>query len=126
MNLEKAVVADTETYPNCFVLVSKSLKDGEILKFVIGDERDDYELLKNFLRTKPTFIGFNSLAFDALVIELIWRSETPVTAKQIYDFVDDFIARRKEDRWYLPYSEWELSFLHLDLLRFATTTIQAR
>jgi hypothetical protein len=117
MNLEKAVVADTETYPNCFVLVSKSLKDGEILKFVIGDERDDYELLKNFLRTKPTFIGFNSLAFDALVIELIWRSETPVTTKQIYDFVDDFIAKRKEDRWYLPYPEWELSFLHLDLLK---------
>ncbi len=117
MNLDNAAVFDVEVYPNCFVLVAKTLKDNEVHKFVFSEAEDNYTLLKEFLRQKPTLIGYNSIAFDAQILELIWRSETKVSPKQIFDFVDEFIAKRKEDRFFLPYSEWDLSFAHLDLLK---------
>lgn len=115
MNFERIEVYDCEVFPNLFVLVSKSLADGKVNKFVIGDNQDDFNEIRSWLKTKPVLCGFNSLQFDGIIVELIWRSSKKVTAKEIYDFIEDFWAKRKEDHWYAPYKEWDMSFTHLDL-----------
>lgn len=118
MNLDNAFVFDIESYPNLFVLVARPLKEGEgknYLKFVIGDTQDDYTLLQEWLKTKPVFVGFNNLFFDAQLIEKIHLSPKKLTPLELNQYADEIIARQKEDRFDVPVSEWNLSFLHIDL-----------
>jgi len=122
LNLTNTWVFDTEVYPNCFVLVAKSLADPkEYLKYVLHEDveliRDDYTHIQEWLRTRPTLIGFNSLGFDGQILELLWTSPKRVSTQQIYDFVDGLISGQKEDRFNLPYKEWSMSFSHVDLFK---------
>src|SRR5690554_1764748 len=74
-------VADIETFVNCFSLVCLNVLDRtKWLKFVIykdGEETeyDGYEQLSQFLKTKPSFVGYNWLGFDSQVLESIYRNE---------------------------------------------------
>lgn len=117
MNLDRAFVFDVESFPNLFVLVAKPLKPGEernYLKFIVGDTQDDYNLLLEWLRTKPTLVGFNNLFFDSQLLEKIYKSQKRVSVKELNEFVDEIISRQKEDRFDVPFREWDLSFAHCD------------
>jgi hypothetical protein len=123
MNLENAWVFDIETFPNCFVLVAKSFAEKPVYhKILFHDSKTEeennqnYNELISFLNIRPTLIGYNNLAFDGQVIEEIWKAKKYLTPKQIYDFVETQLIKKK-DRFDLPYSEWNLSFAHVDLFK---------
>lgn len=115
MGKTKAWVADIETYSNLFTIVCESI-DGEVLEFVFHESRDDFDAFIDFLKTRPAFIGYNWLGFDAQVIEHIWRNKIR-DPRQIYQFVQDMMDALSEDRFNLPYTEWQLSFQCLDLYK---------
>lgn len=119
MNLNNAYVFDIEVYPNCFILVARFLGDekASYKKFVLHESRDDYNLLLEFLKTKPTLIGFNSLSYDGQIIEHIYQSISRKSTKDIYEFSEKVINGRKENEFNLPYSDWDLSFAHVDLFK---------
>lgn len=119
MNLSNAYVFDIEVYPNCFVLVARFLGEEKPVykKFVLHESRDDYNLLLEFLRTKPTLIGYNNLSYDGQVIEHIYQSVSRKSTKEIYEFSEKAINGRKENEFNLPYSDWDLSFSHVDLFK---------
>lgn len=120
MNLDNSYVFDIETYPNCFVLVARSFGEVPIYsKFVFHESVDCQENYNNlivWLSSKPTLIGFNSLNFDAQLIEFIWKAKKYVSAEQIYQFSEEKLFNKK-DRFDIPYSEWDLSFAHVDLFK---------
>lgn len=119
MNFKNAWVFDLETYRNLLVFVANSLEDESIYhKWVVGDTQDDYSEIMAFLKTRPTLVSFNGLAFDSQIIELMWRSDKKVSPAEICDFIDDMFKKREENRFHVAYSEWDLSFPHLDVFAF--------
>lgn len=117
MNINNAWVFDTEIYPNLFVLVARKLDTKEYVKFALHETRDDYAELKKWLGTFPTLIGFNNLEFDSQLLEKIWRSTSRVNIIDLYNMVDELFSKRKEDRFFMIYSTWDLSFEHIDLFK---------
>lgn len=119
MNFKNAWVFDLETYRNLLVFVANSLEDeGVYHKFVVGDTQNDYDAIMAFLKQRPTLISFNGLTFDAQILELMWRSEKKLSPAEICDFIDDMFKKREENRFHVAYSEWDLSFAHLDVFAF--------
>lgn len=108
-------IYDVETFFDCFTLVARKLESKSYLRFVLHWSKDDSEELKSWLRTKPTLIGFNSLAFDAQVIQHMWDKEC-YEPKKLYEFAQKVIESNKTGGIFaLPYSEWNLTFNHIDL-----------
>lgn len=119
MNFKNTYVFDLETYKNLLVFVANSLEDESIYhKFVVGDVQNDYDKIMGFLKTRPTLISFNGLTFDSQILELMWRSDKQVSPAEICDFIDDMFKKREENRFHVAYSEWDLSFPHLDVFAF--------
>lgn len=114
---EHTYVLDIETFSNLFVAVARKLGTKDYLTFIVHESQDDFELFLTWLKTKPNIIGYNVLEFDGQVIEYMHRSPEPLKAEQIYKFAQDLINRPPEDRFNLPYSEWDLSFKYIDLFK---------
>lgn len=112
---EKVEVYDIETYSNLFTVVFYNPRNDIYTDYVIHDLRDDRLELIKFIKTRPSLVGYNNLAFDAQVIEAIMRGQVE-TAEEIYAFVQDMIQRVKLDRWDLPFKEWDLRTTNLDLM----------
>lgn len=114
-----AWVIDLETYSNCFTAVARELDSRNYVKFVIHDDsgRDELNEFKDWLKTRPYLIGFNTIDFDSQIIEFIWQSGKNLTAREIYDFKEDLMSKLDEDRFGAPYAEWDLSFRTLDLYK---------
>lgn len=90
MNQHKfAVTLDTETYPNCFVLVAR-ICDTEIdLTFEISDYRNDCAEMHSFLcwlrDNAGRAYGFNIVGFDGPVIHTFMRMGGKATAGVLYE-----------------------------------------
>lgn len=112
----KGWVFDVETMRNLFTVVFRKLGTKQYERFVIHAEQDETEQLIDFLtEEQPILIGFNNIAFDAQVIEEIFKHSPP--AEKIYTFTQELIERQNEDRFYNKYSEWDLSFRQIDLYK---------
>lgn len=109
-------VYDVETFPNCFTLVARELGTKTYRKFVIHESRNDVTELLNWLKTKPILIGFNNLNFDDQILEYLWR-KGDATAEELFKFGQKIIEDLKTDKFAAPYSEWDLSFISIDLLK---------
>lgn len=108
-------VMDVETFVNCFTLVARKLESKSYLRFVLHFSKDDSEEMKTWLRTKPTLIGYNSLGFDAQVLQYMWDNDC-YEPEKIYEFAQKVIEASKEGgKFALPYSEWNFTFNHIDL-----------
>lgn len=116
-----AWVFDVETYPNFFSLVARPLDSkgvpSDYVKFVIHEDRDDRDQLLEWLQTRPTLIGFNNIAFDAQVVEEIYRNPKEVTPESIYELAMHCIDVAIFGKFNTPYSEWDFSFNHIDLFK---------
>lgn len=120
MNLENAWVFDTEVYPNCFILVARWLGGEKPVyhKFVVHDSKDNYNLILEWLKTKPVLIGFNNIGFDAPILEYIYRSPVRRSCQDIYDFMQlELFDKRKDNFFYTPFNEWDLTFSHVDMFK---------
>lgn len=79
---------DIEVYPNYFLAIFKNRNTGE-WKIIEILKQDNGELVK-FLQTKPKLIGYNNLAYDAQILEYIYRNPR-CTVEQIKIFNDQLI-----------------------------------
>lgn len=88
IDLTRAVVYDIETFPNVFTLNAQSLNDDAGFTWEISEFRDDRRLLLdwfNYLATNQIpMIGFNNLAFDYIVIHLLYKNPS-ATVAQLYN-----------------------------------------
>lgn len=113
-------VFDIETYSNCFTLVARKLDSAKYRRYAIHKDHTNIEDIMEFLSTRPVLIGYNSINFDAQVIEFLYRktlSGDTVTAEMIYEFAQNLIERTNIDRFDTPFKEWDFSFTHVDLYR---------
>jgi len=87
MNLNDALAYDIETFPNCFSLAAEGLNNGWNAVWEISHFRDDrvqlFEFLQHLSRCQIPMIGFNSLAFDYVVVHFLIENPS-ATVEQIY------------------------------------------
>lgn len=110
-------VYDIETFLNAFTFVGYNVDTKEYIIFIICDDLNinDYDKLIIWLKRNPNLVGFNSLKFDAQVIQHMYNGKIR-TADEIYSFAQSIIERLREDRWDSEYPEWKLTHKHLDLM----------
>ena len=119
---------DIETFKNLFTIVLlprdpdwpkdkvRTARNSKFIEFAIHDVeggRNDYIEFMEFLRTNPNMVGYNSLDFDAQVIEEMFNGKAR-TATQIYKFAQRVI---ESDRFRKPYKHGKFSHNHLDLFK---------
>lgn len=87
MNLNDALAYDIETFPNCFSLAAEGLNNGWNAVWEISHFRDArvqlFEFLQHLSRCQIPMIGFNSLAFDYVVVHFLIENPS-ATVEQIY------------------------------------------
>lgn len=104
---------DLETL-DIFTATFKNRDTKEIKVFVISKSRDDREELFKFLKEQVIgLIGFNSIYFDAQVIEFMQRNPE-VTADEIRNYAG-LITSDNDRKVDVP--EWNLPTQHLDLYK---------
>jgi hypothetical protein len=83
------VTLDTETFPNCFLLVGRICDTEITFSFEISDFRDDGPALYSFLcflrSNGGRAYGFNLVGFDGPIIHMFMRMGGKSTARQLYD-----------------------------------------
>jgi len=91
--------------------------------FVISDVRDDRKELFKFLNTEVEgLIGYNSIFFDAQIIEYMYRYPT-CTAKEIRRYAEIITG---EDNRRPDVPEWKLRHRHLDLFKALSLSVKAK
>lgn len=87
MNIDKAIVYDIETYPNCFTFEMQFLKSKERAVWEISEFRDDraslYQFFQWLAQTQTPMIGFNIIHFDYNVIHEFWKN-TNISYQALY------------------------------------------
>ena len=98
-----AITLDTETYPNCFLLVALLCDTETMLEFEISEYRDDSQALFSFLcwmrDNYGRAYGFNLLGFDGPLIQLFMRMHGKCTAETLYQKAQSIINAQDEDRF---------------------------
>lgn len=96
-----AIVYDTETYPNCFLLGVVDLYSGAQYMFELSEYRDDSAAMFDFLNAviyyKADMIGFNNLNFDYPVLHELLSKPSLASFKLAYEKAQSIIRAR--DRW---------------------------
>lgn len=126
MKQNKVWVYDFETLSNCFIAVYINRDTLEQKTFVIGGNKkwfqNDLVSLIEFLNKDVTHqIGYNNLKFDAQIQQFIintsskWLNFTGgEIANIIYNYTQTIIQKQDEKK-YLDYPEWKLSFPQCDV-----------
>lgn len=95
----------------------------EVRTFVITKDEDEREALFNFLDIEVAgLIGYNSIYFDAQVIEFIYRNLN-CTVEEIREYASKIIET-KDRRPDVP--EWKLRHKHLDLFKALSLSVKAK
>ena len=97
------VIYDIETYSNLFSLVAVEPAAKKMFVFEISDRKDDGKRLRAYLgklyRGKARMVGFNNLGFDYPVIHEWLNNRQGMTARQIYDYVQELFESSKDNRF---------------------------
>lgn len=113
-------VYDIETYCNYFSVIFKEVKTGELLSFVIFEERNDLQQLYRFIQKSRDnyFIGYNSYYFDNQLLNYISKffvflknESSNTVCGELYSLAIKII---KDD--YQEY-KYRLPFKGIDLMR---------
>ena len=96
-----AVVFDTETYPNCFLLGVVDYFNDTKFMFEISEYKDESSLMFEFLEAvryyKADMIGFNNLNFDYPIIHELWSRPSIASAELAYQKAQAIITAK--NRW---------------------------
>lgn len=115
--MNRDLIYDIETFPNCFTCSIKHAGTGQAWVFEISDRRDDYDALVSFISTAAKngcrMVGFNSIGFDYPVIHYMLMNRC--TVADIYDKAMSIIntpfnARFSNVVWE---SEWKVEQIDL-------------
>ena len=103
MTLNRAIVWDIETYPNCFQFGWADLHSDAAGLFELSDRRNDHAELFDFLGQLYTsgayMIGFNSLGFDYPVLHELMLHPEAACAAVAAAKAEQLIATQNANRW---------------------------
>lgn len=119
--MSRVFVWDLETL-NIFTATFVDLHSDDKYSFVISDTKDNRKELFKFLENVDVLIGYNSVFFDAQIIEYMYRYPN-CTAKDIQRYAMLITAdmNRKPD---VP--EWKLRHTHIDLFKTLSLSVKAK
>lgn len=122
MSIKRIWVWDLETL-NIFTATFIDRDSDEERVFVISESRDDRDAFFNFLNNEVAgLVGYNSIHFDAQVLEYIYRNKN-CTAADIRRYATLITSgeNRRPD-----VAEWQLRHRHLDLFRALSLSTKAK
>jgi len=120
--MKKIWVWDIETLSNIFTATFIDKNSDEIKTFVYNERINQIKEMINFLNTEVFgLVGYNSIFFDAQVIEYIYKNIN-CTYKDIHVFANDLINSEKP--YIIP--EWKLRHKHLDLFKALSLSTSAK
>ena len=120
------VTLDTETYPNCFILVAQIIDTPFTFTFEISDRIDQSEDLYYFLNRIDRAYGFNLLGFDGPIIHMFMRMGGKCTPKILYDKAQAIIDSQDTDKWAHSVYPSDRAFEWVDLYRINHFNNKAR
>ena len=116
-------IYDIETLSNCFTYTDIDKEGNNVKQFVIHQDRNDLVSFIEHIMTLKRMIGFNNLAFDGQVIQMIiinhkkWLSLSgSEIADKIYLYAQVIIDKMNKGGW-PDYPEWKMSIKQLDLFK---------
>lgn len=121
----KYIIYDYETIKSCFLASFFFPEENKWVDFLINEYQNDLYKFVKFLETNKeyTFVGFNSLSFDAQITEFIiynynnWHNKTNIEISAIISqFGGDIIDSQKYNL-FLPYKEENFHYKQLDVPR---------
>lgn len=114
-------VFDSETLPNYTLVAFKDLDTGAYTRFRRNEPGAPEALRRHLARPGVTFIGFNSLSFDRVVLAAFCAGRTEADIKRIANaLIEDRLAPWEAFRRFnLP----EVTFDHIDLIEVAPSFV---
>lgn len=98
-----SVTVDTETYPNCFLLVARICDSKLTFTFEISTYKDDsaelYQFLNRLADIDARLYGFNLVGFDGPLIHTFMRMGGKVNAAFMYEKAMTIIRSQDEDKF---------------------------
>lgn len=120
--IKKVWIWDIETL-DIFTATFLDRDSDEVRVFVISNTRDNRKELFEFLDNEVSgLIGYNSIFFDAQVIEYMYRNPN-CTAQEIRNYAQ-IITSEDDRRPDIP--EWKLRHKHLDLFKALSLSTKAK
>ena len=124
------ILWDIETLCNCSTWCFKELSTGKKKEFVLFDDINVFKELISFIiklrKHNYVLVGFNSINFDAQILEKILHISNNYTKASIETIIDMIyqeaqrIVNLSDDEKYLNLiPEWKLSHNHIDLYRIS-------
>ncbi len=118
------IIWDIETLFNCSTWCFKEMSSGKKKEFVLFDDIKVFEeLIKFIIRLRKhnyVLVGFNSINFDAQVLERVLRLKT-TSIKEVIDVIYQEAQRivnlTDDERYDNLIPEWKLSNQHIDLFK---------
>lgn len=96
-----AVTLDTETYPNCFILVAQVCDTDITFTFELSEYRNESTEMYSFLQwlasNHARAYGFNIVGFDGPIIHMFMRMGGKATADVLYQKAQAIITSQDED-----------------------------
>ena len=125
-----AVTLDSETYPNCFLLVARICDTGITFTFEISQYVNQCFELYQFLcwlrDNNARAYGFNIVGFDGPIIHTFMRMGGKCDAKTLYDKAQAIIGSQDDDKWVHSVKPSDRDFEWVDLYRINHFNNKAR
>ena len=124
----KFIIYDVETLRNLFTVCFYEFQTEAKKEFVLYDDTKQLDELYKFLlrvkRHEYIMVGFNSLSFDAQIIEFIldnyknWKGHSlQDVVSEIYEKAQRLVSLPDEERFSYLVPEWNLSIPQIDLFK---------
>jgi len=124
MTCNKFIVWDIETLINCSTWCFKEIDTGKKKEFILFDNDEEWHKLVSFLRSVKvhgyTLIGFNSINFDAQILEKVIKHNFNNVYKaidMIYAEAQRIVSLKEDERFAQLIPEWKLTHNHIDVFK---------
>jgi len=123
-------IYDTETYPNIFTFCAVYANGKSLRVYEISDRKNQteelLEFIRNVVKNKHRFIGFNNQGFDYPILHWILEQaraakvlgqKLVLTAQDIFDFAQSVIQSMRNDKFGKTVREDEVIVPQVDLFK---------
>jgi hypothetical protein len=125
-----SVILDTETYPNCFLLVACIVDTDIVFSFEISQYKDQsaelYRFLSMIREMRGRAYGFNIVGFDGPILHTFMRMGGKSDAMTLYRKAQAIIESQDDDKWVHSVKPSDRDFEWVDLYRINHFNNKAR
>lgn len=128
MNKGRIWIYDIEVFQNFFCVVFEDYHENAKEYFIVHHIRNDFDefiaFMKEHIKNKSWFVGFNNLDYDAQVIEYMIDKADEFSnmsadklCSQLYIYSNKIIHGRDDYDFRLPYSEYKMQTKQMDIFK---------